>query len=138
MSLFFIYINTYTFVYNLLYFCMCIGLRLFLYYLTSGYAPRGLKCHLNFFLFQICKNFLCCVQVSSFFRFFVISLGRVVEPSPKIVLNLEGPFRSYPVKENLIGSAVSEILRDKHTKTQRQTSCYFIIRMSDFAIQRQE
>ena len=39
--------------------------------------------------------------------------------------------RSYPVKENPIGSAVSKILRYKHTNTQRdkQTSCYFSIRI---------
>ena len=33
--------------------------------------------------------------------------------------------RSYPVKENLIGSVVSEILWHKHT--DKQTSCYFSI-----------
>ena len=39
--------------------------------------------------------------------------------------------KSYPVKENLIGSAVSEILWYKHTDTQidKQTSCYFSIRI---------
>ena len=41
---------------------------------------------------------------------------------------------SYPVKENPIVSAVSEILRykhtDKHTDTHTQTSCYFIIRIA--------
>ena len=51
--------------------------------------------------------------------FFSISLGRVVVPSPKIVLNLPGLMTSYPVKENLIGSEVSKILRyietDIHT-----------------------
>ena len=35
--------------------------------------------------------------------------------------------RSYPVKENHIGSAVIEILRYKHTNTE--ISCYFIIRI---------
>ena len=35
--------------------------------------------------------------------------------------------RIYPVKENPIGSSVSEILRYKHT--DKQTSCYFSIRI---------
>ena len=45
--------------------------------------------------------------------------------------------RSYPVKENPIGSAVSEILWYKHknTKTNRQTSYYFIIRKFLFLLQ---
>ena len=40
--------------------------------------------------------------------------------------------RSYPVKENPTGSAVSEILRYKHTnkQTNTQKSCYFIIRIA--------
>ena len=43
-----------------------------------------------------------------------ISLGRVVIPTPKIVIK---PM-SYPVKENHIGSSVSEILgTDKHPVT---------------------
>ena len=37
--------------------------------------------------------------------------------------------RSYPVKENPIGSAVSEILRYRHTDTQ--TSCYFSKRIPE-------
>ena len=41
--------------------------------------------------------------------FFVIFLWRVVVSSPK----------SYPIKENLIGSVVSEILRYKHTVKQK-------------------
>ena len=58
--------------------------------------------------------------------FLVISLGRVVVPSPKTVINLPG---TYPVKENPIYLAVSEILWYKHTHkhTDKQTSCYFII-----------
>ena len=37
----------------------------------------------------------------------------------------------YPVRENPIGSAVIEILRyrQKGTQTDKQTSCYFIIRI---------
>ena len=35
--------------------------------------------------------------------------------------------RSYPVKKNHIGSAVSEILWYK--QTDKRTSCYFIIRI---------
>ena len=35
--------------------------------------------------------------------------------------------RSYPEKENSSGSAVSEILRHRHT--DKRTSCYFIIRI---------
>ena len=40
--------------------------------------------------------------------------------------------RSYLVKKNPIGSAVSEILWYKHTNTQtdKQTSCYFSIRIN--------
>ena len=43
--------------------------------------------------------------------------------------------RSYPVKENPIGSEVTEIIRYKQTYTQtdihtnKHTSCYFIIRI---------
>ena len=41
---------------------------------------------------------------------------------------------SHPVKENLIGLAVSEILLQTYTQTDkltdRQTSSYFIIRMA--------
>ena len=37
------------------------------------------------------------------------------------------PMRSYPVKENPIGSAVSEILRYRYT--DKHTSCYFIVRI---------
>ena len=61
--------------------------------------------------------------------FFVILfyLRRVVVPYRKTVINIPKPMRSYPVKENQIGSAVSEILRYKHT--DKQTSCYFIIRI---------
>ena len=54
--------------------------------------------------------------------FLAISLGRVVVLSPKIVINLFRTVRSYPVKENHIGSAVSEIRR----------SCYFYIRIICF------
>ena len=35
--------------------------------------------------------------------------------------------KSYPIKENPIGSAVSEILR--YRQTDRQISCYYIIRI---------
>ena len=37
--------------------------------------------------------------------------------------------RSYPVKKNQIGSAVSEILQYRHTNSKKQTSCYFSIRI---------
>ena len=40
--------------------------------------------------------------------------------------------RSYPVKENPIGSAVSEILWYKHT--DKQTSCYFSILKYKFVL----
>jgi len=41
--------------------------------------------------------------------------------------------RSYPVMESPIGAAVSEILRYTQTDTQtnKQTSCYFNIRIKD-------
>ena len=48
--------------------------------------------------------------------------------------------RSYPVKENQIGSAVSEILRYKQTnrqtdtQTNRQTSFYFVLQISFITI----
>ena len=48
-----------------------------------------------------------CNNDSFYFIIFLISLGRVVVPYPKIVINL---MRSYTVNENPIGSAVSEIL----------------------------
>ena len=56
-----------------------------------------------------------------------ISLGGLVLPSPKIVINLSlGPMRSDPVKENPIGSAASEILG-----TDKQTIIlFFIIRIN--------
>ena len=38
-----------------------------------------------------------------------------------------GPMKSYTVKENHIGSTVSEILR--YTQTDRHTSCYFYKRI---------
>ena len=60
-------------------------------YSTSGYAPRGKTLFLK---------------------------SRNVKTSPKIVINLPGPMRIYPVKENPIGSADSDILRYKNTDTQ--------------------
>ena len=45
-------------------------------------------------------------------------------PCPKILINLPGPIRSYRVKENHIGSAVSEIVW-----YTRHRSCYFITRI---------
>ena len=47
--------------------------------------------------------------------------GRVVAPSPKIVINLPRIMRGYIVKENHIGSVVSEILRYTHTHTDPVT-----------------
>ena len=54
--------------------------------------------------------------LSAVMNFFlgVIFLGRVVVPSPKIVKNLSGTMLGYPIKENPIGSAVSEIRPYKH------------------------
>ena len=46
---------------------------------------------------------------------------------PPTKLTFQGPMRRYPVQENLIDLAVSEILR--YTQTNRHTSCYFIIRI---------
>ncbi len=49
----------------------------------------------------------------------MISLGgSVVVASPKIVINLPGTYDKIPVKEDPIGSAVSEIFHYKHTNTQ--------------------
>ena len=37
--------------------------------------------------------YLCCIEIlRNFFLFFVISLGRVTVPSPKIVINLPGTY----------------------------------------------
>ena len=67
-----------------------------------------------FFLFQTC---LCL-----FLRGGNFSRGdfscRVVAPPPKIVINLPRTHEKHPVKENPIGSAVSEILQYKYTNTQ--------------------
>ena len=57
-----------------------------------------------------------------FWYFTAISHRVVVVPSPKIAINLPGPIRSFPVKENHIDSVVSKILR------YRETSFYFILR----------
>ena len=40
----------------------------------------------------------------------------VKTPSPKIVKTFPGPIRSFTVKENNFGSAVSEILRDRQKR----------------------
>ena len=50
----------------------------------------------------------------------------MVVPSPEIVINLPGPMRSYTVKENRIGSMVSEILHYR----QKHLSSYYRIRRS--------
>ena len=90
---------------------------------TSNYiSTQNLK---TFILILYLKNF------SYFYKnLFVreISLGRVVIFSPKIVINLpyKGPMTNYPVKENHISSA------DPLVQIDRQTSYYFIIRISIF------
>ena len=58
-----------------------------------------------------------------------ISLGRVVVPSPKQLYTFLGPMRSCSVMEGPIGSAVREILQ--YTQPDKQTFCYFIIRIGD-------
>ena len=75
--------------------------------------------------FMFSLNSLSKIKYVKTFSIFVISLGRVVVPSPKIVKKktFPGPMRIYPVKKNPIGSAVSEIRRF------RQTSCYFSARI---------
>ena len=50
--------------------------------------------------------------------------------SVKIIINLP----SYFVKENHIGSVVSEILQYRQTDTHKQISCYFIIRINSISI----
>ena len=47
-----------------------------------------------------------------------IALDRVLVPSPKIVINHPRNMRSYPVKENHNGSAISKILSYKQTNRQ--------------------
>ena len=57
-----------------------------------------------------------------FVEFLYISLSREVVQSPKIVVNFTETMRSYTVKENNIGSVVSEIRRYRHTQhTQTDT-----------------
>ena len=51
-----------------------------------------------------------------------ISLGMLVVPSPKIIINLPGPMQSNIVKDNPFGSAVSITLRYR----QRKLTKYFI------------
>ena len=46
----------------------------------------------------------------------MISLGRVLVPSPKIFTNYHRNYLNFTVKENHIGSAVSEILRYRQTE----------------------
>ena len=46
---------------------------------------------------------------------------------PKIVINLLGPKRSYPVKENLIGSAISKILWYKQTNKHHVYFYYLLL-----------
>ena len=60
-----------------------------------------------------------------------ISLGRVVVSSPKIVQNFPGPMRNYPV--NLLRRTQSVQRLARSFGTNRQTSCYFIVRTSDYA-----
>ena len=76
----------------------------------------------HFFIFFLNKKFF--LGGITFFLG-TISLGRVVVPSPKIVINLLGPMRSYP--DNPIGSAVNEILRYKQTNRQTDTVLLCII-----------
>ncbi len=74
-------------------------------YLLAARPLVALKC---LFLFQISSlrnKYLCCVQVSTksekifeIFNFIVISLGRVVVHSPKIIINLSGTYKQLPCK----------------------------------------
>ena len=61
-------------------------------------------------LFNQIQNKCFCFWLGAF------SLGRVVLPSPRIVIFFPGPIRSYTVKENHIGSVVNEILRYRQTE----------------------
>ena len=55
---------------------------------------------------------------------------RVVVPSPKIVIILGLPMKNFTVKENYIGSRVSETNTQLYRKLYRtQTSCYFYVRI---------
>ena len=56
---------------------------------------------------------MCCVQVTIRKIFMIFCEGY-----NSLLLTFPGPMKSYPVKENPIGSAVSEILPYKHTNTQ--------------------
>ena len=80
---------------------------------------------LSMFFVQVSTLPLYCFQILRYLFMFRSSL-----PNIKKNLFLLGgwwyPMRSYPVKENPIGSAVSEILQYKQTHIT-QTSCYFSI-----------
>ena len=74
----------------------------------------GVEFHNTFFFFRLKKK-----NDNNFFLGAII-LGKVVVPFPNIVIILPRTYRSYPVKKNPIGSAVSD--------TDKQTSYYFNLR----------
>ena len=58
-------------------------------------------------------------MIWGYFFLGAISLGMVVVSSPKIVINIPETYEKInPIKENPIGSAVSDIFRYKHTDKQ--------------------
>ncbi len=84
--------------------------------------------YLSMLLSSLYNTFLCCVQVSIgifFLFFFVISLGRVVVPSPKIAINLSGTYEKPPCKgESYWFSSQRDPLVQtyKHTDKQKDSN----------------
>ena len=62
-----------------------------------------------------------------FINFIITEASPLKIPSHKIVKTSSGPIRSFTIKENHIGHAISEIIRCKYkvTHTDRQAFCYF-------------
>ena len=79
----------------------------------------------------ITKLFFCFLKNIGYFLLNFDCFFSQLEVSKRMSQYFLFTMRSYPVKENPFGSAVSESLRYKHTDTQtnRQTSCYYSIRI---------
>ena len=95
----------------------------FIFPFTTGYGPRGLEWHLkcSFFNFIYISMSICCSSIYVKTRIlkkiwclwdFSWEGGTLPQNSYK---PFPGPMRSFPVRENPIGSAVNEILRYRQT-----------------------
>ena len=88
----------------------------------------------SIFLIAMCNyHFIKVLAATPMFKYFFIKglflLGEWLYPSQKWFSTFQGPMRSHPVKENHVGSAVSEILQYRHT---RILLLYFILDTSIF------